>query len=56
MRKITPLVVAFAMFGVIFSILPSTYAQTSDVDTSEQTTLSGNLLNDPIALEILKKN
>ena len=55
MKKIPFLVIAFAVFGVIFSILPSTYAQTSDVETSEQTTLSGDLLNDPFALEILLK-
>ena len=55
MKQITSLVVAFAMFGVIFSVLPSAYAQTSDVEISEQTTLSGDLLNDPIALEILQK-
>ena len=54
MGKIT-LVVAFAIFGVIFSVLPSAYAQTSDVEISEQTTLSGDLLNDPTALEILQK-
>jgi len=55
MKQITSLVVAFTMFGAIFSVLPSTYAQTSDVEISEQTTLSGDLLNDPITLEILQK-
>ena len=55
MKQISSLIVAFAMFGVIFSGLPSVYSQTSDVETSEQTTFSGNLLNDPMALEILKK-
>ena len=55
MKQITFLVVTFAMFGIIFSILPSSYAQTSDVETSEQITFSGDLLNDPIALEILQK-
>ncbi len=55
MKQIASLVVAFVMFGVIFSILPSSYAQTSDVEISEQTTLSGDLLNDQIAIEILQK-
>ena len=55
MKQIPSLVVAFAVFGVIFSVLPSAYAQTSDVETSEQTILSGDLLNDPMALEILQK-
>lgn len=43
------------MFGVLFCVLPSAYAQTSDVETSDQITLSENLLSDPVALEILKK-
>ncbi len=43
------------MFGVIFSVLPSTYAQISNVETSEQTTLSNELLNNPLAQEILRK-
>ena len=55
MKQILSLVMAFAMFGVIFSVLPSAYSQTSDVETSEQTTFLGDLLNDPMALEILKK-
>jgi len=55
MKLITSLIAAFVMFGVIFSFLPSTYAQTSDVETSEQTTLLGDLLNNSAALEILEK-
>jgi len=55
MKQILSLVMAFAMFGVIFGVLPSAYSQTSDVETSEQTTFSGDLLNDPMALEILQK-
>ena len=55
MKQISTIIVAFAMFGVIFSGLPSVYSQTSDVETSEQTTFSGDLLNDPLALEILQK-
>ena len=55
MKQISSLIIAFAMFGVIFSGLPSVYSQTSDVETSEQTTFSGDLLNDPMAIEILKK-
>lgn len=55
MKQILSLIVAFAMFGVFFSVLPSTYAQTSDVETSEQTTLSNELLNNPLAQEILQK-
>lgn len=52
MKQISSLLV---VFGVIFSVLPSAYSQTSDVETSEQTTLSGDLLNNPVAQEILKK-
>ena len=55
MKQISYLIVAFAMFGVVFSVLPSSYAQTSDVETSEQTTLSNELLNNPLAQEILQK-
>ena len=55
MKQILSLIVAFATFGVIFNVLPSTYAYTSDVETSEQTTLSNELLNDPLAQEILQK-
>ena len=55
MKKTASLIATFAMFGVIFSVLPSAYAQTSDVEISEQTTLSGNLLNNPMAIEILQK-
>ena len=55
MNQISSLIVAFAMFGIIFSVLPLAYSQTSDIETSEQTTLSGNLLNSPLAQEILQK-
>ena len=55
MNHTISLIVVLATFGVIFSVVPVAYSQTSDVETSEQITLSGNLLNDPIALEILKK-
>ena len=55
MKQISFLIVTFVMFGVIFSVLPSVYAQTSDVETSEQTTLSNELLNNPLAQEILQK-
>ncbi|MCH9657562.1 fibronectin type III domain-containing protein [archaeon] len=55
MKQTSSLVVAFAIFGILFSVLPSTYAQTSDVEASEQTTLSDELLNDPLAQEILQK-
>ncbi len=55
MKQILSLIVAFAIFGVIFSVLPSAHAQTSDVETSEQTTLGDELLNDPLAQEILQK-
>ncbi len=55
MKEILSLVVVFAMFEVVFGVLPSTYAQTSDVETSEQTTLSNELLNNPLAQEILQK-
>ena len=55
MKQISFLVVVFAILGVIFSVFPSVYAQTSGAETSEQTTLTGDLLNDPVALEILQK-
>ena len=55
MNQTSSVIVVFAMFGVIFSVLPSAYSQTSDVETSKQITLSGDLLNDPIAQEILQK-
>ena len=55
MKLISSLVVIFVIFGVIFSVLPSTYAQTSDVEISEQTTLGNELLNSPLAQEILQK-
>ena len=53
MKQIFSLIVTFAMFRVIFTVLPSAYSQTTE--TSEQTTLEGDLLNNPIAQEILKK-
>jgi len=54
---ILPLVFTLLAFGVVtISISQSTYAQTDDiVYTSKQTTLSGNLENDPVAQDILKK-
>ena len=55
MKQILSLIAAFVIFGVIFSVLPSAYSQTSDVETSEQTTLSDELLNNPLAQEILQK-
>ena len=53
MKQISSLIVTFAMFGVIFSVLPSAYSETTE--TSEQTTLERDLLNDPLAQEILLK-
>ena len=47
------LAVVFAMFGVMFGILPSAYSQTTEI--SEQITLSNDLLNSPLAQEILQK-
>jgi len=35
MKQILSLVMAFALFGIIFSVLPSAYSQT--LETSEQT-------------------
>jgi len=54
---ILPLVFAILVFGIVTnSIFQLTYAQTDDtVYTSDQTTLSGNLENDPVAQDILKK-
>ncbi len=54
---ILPVVFTLLAFGVVtISISQSTYAQTDDtVYTSKQTTLSGNLENDPVAQDILKK-
>ncbi|MCH9659232.1 hypothetical protein K0U27_11215 [archaeon] len=55
MKQTFSLITAFVMFGVIFSVLPLAYSQTSDVNANEQTTLSGDLLNDPLAIKILQK-
>ncbi len=54
---ILPLVFAILVLGVTTnSIFQLTYAQTDDtVNTSDQTTLSENLENDPVAQDILKK-
>jgi len=58
-HKITilPLVFALLIFGVTTAhIFQLTYAQTDDtVYSSDQTTLSKNLENDPVAQDILKK-
>jgi len=58
-KKTTVLSLIFALFvfGVVSnSVFQSTYAQVDNtVHTSEQTTLSGNLENDPVAQDILKK-
>jgi hypothetical protein len=55
MNQFVTTIAAFAIFGLFFSILPQAYSQTSDVEISEQTTLSGKLLENPLAQEILKK-
>ncbi len=54
-RVVIPLIVILAL-GVTFghSIEPS-YAQTNPSETSEQTTLSGDLVNNPLAQDILEK-
>jgi len=54
---ILPLVFTILIFGVATSsIFQPVYAQTNDiVPISKQTTLSGDLANDPVAQEILKK-
>ena len=39
MKQIPSLVVAFAMFGVIFSVLPSAYSETTEI--SKQGTFEG---------------
>jgi len=54
---ILPLAFTLLAFGVVtISVSQPTYAQTDDiVYTSKQTTLSGNLENDPVAQDILKK-
>ncbi len=58
-QKITvlPLIVTLLVFGVVtISTFQLTYAQTDDtVYTSDQTTLSGNLENNSVAQDILKK-
>ncbi len=58
-KKTTELSLIFTLFvfGVISSsVFQSTYAQVDNtVYTSEQTTLSENLQNDPVAQNILKK-
>lgn len=48
------IIVFFASFVFILSTSPA-FAQSSDVNVSEQTTLSGDLANDPVAQDILKK-
>jgi hypothetical protein len=49
------LLFAFVLVTTI-SISPQIYAQTDNtIDTSDQTTLSGNLENNPVAQDILKK-
>jgi len=54
---ILPLAFALFVFGVVtISTSQPTYAQTDDtIYTSNQITLSGNLENDPVAQDILKK-
>ncbi len=56
-RTILPLIFVLLVFGVVtISTFQLTYAQTDDaVYTSDQITLSGNLENDPVAQDILKK-
>ena len=56
-RTILPLIFVLLVFSVVtISIFQLTYAQTDDaVYTSDQITLSGNLENDPVAQDILKK-
>ena len=55
MKQVFSLIVVFAMFGVLFGILPSAYSQISGDNTDEQTILSGDLLNNPLAMEIIQK-
>ena len=54
---ILPLAFTLLAFGVVTILISQpTFAQTDDtVYTSKQTTLSGNLANDPVAQDILKK-
>lgn len=58
--KIKRLQIGTRLFSVIFvcmvsgSLIHASYAQTSPI-LEEQVTLSGDLLNDPIALDLLKK-
>ena len=55
MKQISLLLVAFGVFGIIFSVMPHAYSQTLSIEPSESTVLSGDLLNDPLAQEILQK-
>ncbi len=56
-RTILPLIFVLLVFGVVtISTFQLTYAQTDDaVYTSDQIILSGNLENNPVAQDILKK-
>ena len=56
-RTMLPLLFVLLVFGVVSSsIFQLTYAQTDDtVYTGDQTTISGNLENNPVAQDILKK-
>lgn len=56
MRPMVIPLITIMVFGIIFSsLIGSSYAQTNPSNTSEQTTLSGDLANNPLAQDILEK-
>ena len=54
-RVVIPLVVIVALGMTSGSLISSSYAQIDSIETSEQTTLSGDLSNNPVAQDILEK-
>ena len=48
-------ILGISVIFTLFFTINLAFAQTSDVETSKQTTLSNDLLNNPLALEILQK-
>ena len=56
MQPIVIPLIAIIAFGITFgSFIESSYAQINSPDTSNQTTLSGDLANSPLAQDILEK-
>jgi hypothetical protein len=52
---VIPLIAIIAFGITLGSFIESSYAQTNSPDTSKQTTLSGDLANNPLAQDILEK-